>query len=202
VTIRRGEPWGERLGPLPDHGVVVRSDAGARSVVEEACREQRDPPPIGLAGGDLWRTLGSPRDRLHTGDAVTFPVDLGEVLADGRLYRFVAHLVARRGWWRGPAWMAMNAAWLGTWNLGPRAHPGDGLLDVLDVRLRPAERLAARSRARTGTHVPHPRIAERRAAAVQVSFERPLPIWLDGERVTEARHLSVRVRPDALTIVV
>jgi hypothetical protein len=202
VPIRKGEDWGARLGPLPADGVVVASDGEARAVVEQAIRAGRRVPPLGLTGGDLWRTLGSPRDRLRTDAAVTFSVDLGEALVDGRLLRFVSHLVARRQWWRGRAWLALNVAWLGEWNVGPRAHPNDGLLDVLDARLRPSELLAARARARTGTHLPHPRIRERRTAAVQVSFDRPTPIWLDGDPAGDARNLSVRVEPDALTVVV
>lgn len=202
MTIRRGEDWGAADGPLPGGGVVVGSDAEARSVVEEARRAGEEVPPIGLTGGDLWRTLGSPVGRLHTEDAITFRVDLGEVIVDGRHLRFVAHLVARGPWARGRAWCAMNAAWLGDWNLAPRSHPNDGVLDVLEARLRPSELLAARRRARIGAHVPHPRISERRTAAVEHSFEQPTPLWLDGERVGDARHLAVRVEPDALTIVV
>jgi hypothetical protein len=202
VPIRKGEDWGAHLGPLPGDGVVVGSDAEARGVVERAIRAGEPVPPLGLTGGDLWRTLGSPRDRLRTDDAVTFTVDLGEALVDGRLLRFVSHLVARRQWWRGRAWLALNAAWLGEWNIGPRAHPNDGFLDVLEARLRPSELLAARARARTGAHLPHPRITERRTAAVQVSFERRTPIWLDGVPAGDARDLSVRVDPDALTVVV
>lgn len=202
MTIRKGEDWGARLGPLPPGGVVVGSDAEARQVVEAARRAGERVPPLGLTGGDLWRTLGSPRDRLRTDEALTFSVDLGEALVDGRLLRFVAHLVARRQWWRGRAWLALNAAWMGDWNVGPRSHPNDGLLDVLDARLRPSELLGARARARVGAHVPHPRIAERRTPAMQVSFARPMPIWVDGTPAGVARQLSVRVEPDALTVVV
>jgi hypothetical protein len=37
---------------------------------------------------------------------------------------------------------------------------------------------------------------------VQVDFDAPTPVWLDGERVGDARRLSVRVEPDALVCVV
>ena len=45
-------------------------------------------------------------------------------------------------WWRGRVVAAMNAEFLGPWDVAPRAHPGDGLLDVLDVS--PAMSLADR----------------------------------------------------------
>jgi hypothetical protein len=158
---------------------------------------------VGLLGGDLCRTLGGRGEaaRLRSTDAMTFPVDLGEVLLDGRLRFFVAHLVARDRLWR-RLFLAMNAQWLGRWNAGPRAHPNDGLLDVYEARLRPGQLLAVDARARRGAHLPHPAITERRVPAAQARFERPRAIYLDGVRVGTARDLSVRVQPDALRVVV
>jgi hypothetical protein len=202
MPISKGSPYGER-GALPKHGVVVRSDAEARAVVEAARREGRPLPVLGLLGGDLCRTLNGPGDegRLRSSDAVRFNVDLGEVLIDGRLHVFVAHLVARTRRWR-HAFVAMNAQFLGEWVLGPRAHPNDGLLDVYEADLSLPDRLKVRSRLKHGAHMPHPGIKERRVPAVQVEFDRPRPIYLDGEERGEARSLSVRVEPDALTVIV
>ncbi len=203
MTIRKGQDWGAP-GALPDDGVVVRSDAEAREVVTAARREGRPPPALGLLGGDLCRTVGGIGDeaRLRSPQAMTFPCDLGAVLLDGRLHWFVASLVARGPWWRGRAWLAMNAAWLGRWNVAPRAHPDDGLLDTFDARVPAGQRLAVGRRLRLGAHLPHPGIAERRAKAVQTRLDRPLTVWLDGTPVGKATALSVRVEPDALTIVV
>ena len=160
-------------------------------------------PPLGLLGGDLCRTLGGPGDegRLRSPDAVRFRVDLGEVLLDGRLHWFVAHLVARTRWW-GQAVVAMNAQFLGPWHLGVRAHPGDGVLDVYQGRLSLADRLKVRARVRHAAHLPHPQIKERRTAALQLDLGRPLPVSLDGEAAGKARTLSLRVEPDALLVVV
>jgi hypothetical protein len=203
VTVRRGQPWGA-TGALPDHGVVVRSDAEARAVVTAARRAGEPVPPLGLLGGDLCRTLGGRGDegRLRSGAAMVLPCDLGSVLVDGRQHWFVAHLVARRRWWLGRGFVAMNAAWMGEWNLGPRAHPGDGLVDTYDGSLPPRQLLAARRRLPQGAHLPHPAIAERRTRALQVDLEGDVPVRLDGEVVTVGRRLSVRVEPDALTVVV
>jgi hypothetical protein len=202
VPISKGSHYGER-GALPDDGVVVRSDAEARAVIEEARRHGQPPPPLGLLGGDLCRTLGGPGDeaRLRSADAVRFPVDLGEVLLDGRLHVFVAHLLAHtRGW--GHAVVAMNAQFLGRWVLGPRAHPNDGLLDVYQADLSLVDRLKVRARVRHGAHLPHPRIKERRTGAIQIDLGHPRPVYLDGEHWGEARNLALRVEPDALTVVI
>lgn len=203
MTIRRGEPWG-RPGPLPPQGVVVRSDAEARAVVTAARRAGAAIPPLGLLGGDLCRTLGGTGDeaRLRSDRAVQLPVDVGSVLVDGRLHWFVAHLVARRSWWRGRVVAAMNAQYLGGWDVAPGGHPNDGRLDVLDGDLPLGQRLLARNRLPTGTHVPHPQISQRRVEAVQVDLDRPTPVRLDGEHVGEARALSLRIEPDALVCVV
>jgi len=203
VTIRKGEAWGTP-GPLPAHGVVVRSDREARQVVTAARRAGEPIPPLGLLGGDLCRTLGGTGDeaRLRTPEAVQLPVDLGAVLVDGRLHWFVAHLVARRSWLHGRAVVAMNAQFLGAWDVAPRSHPNDGRLDVLDGDLPPGQRLMARRRLRSGTHVPHPAIQERRVTALQVELARATPVHLDGEHVADARTLSLRVEPDALLCVV
>lgn len=202
MTIGKGKPWGAP-GPLPDSGVVVRSDGEARAVLEAARREGRPYPPLGLLGGDLCRTLGGPRieARLRSHEAVTFPVDLGEVLIDGRLHLFVAHLVARDRFWR-ESFVAMNAQWLGEWNLGPRAHPGDARLDTYRASLTIGDLPKVRARLHHGTHLPHPRITERRAPAVQVDLPKALSVALDGQAVGRARRLSVRVEPDALRVVV
>jgi hypothetical protein len=203
VSVGRGRGWGVS-GALPPDGVVVGTDAEARAVVEGARRAGAPLPTLGLLGGDLCRTLGGPGDerRLRSDEAVTVRVDVGAVLLDGTLHWFVAHLIARRSWWRGRVIAVMNAEFLGTWDLGPRAHPGDGLLDITDGTLPFGDRLAARRRVRTGTHVPHPALATRRVAAWQTELDPPLDVWLDGDRVGRSAGLSVRVEPEALTVVV
>ena len=199
MTIKRGEAWGA-TGSLPEDGIVVRTDAEAAEALEDARRRGRPLPTLGLLGGDLCRTLGGTGDaaRLHSPEAMTFPVDLGEVLADGRIHLFIAHVVAGSRL----RFVAMNAQWLGQWNAGPRGHPNDGRLDVYEGQLSWFDWWQVRRRLPLGAHLPHPRIEERRVPAVQVTFPSPLPVHIDGRSIGKAENLSVRVAPDALRVVV
>lgn len=205
MTIRAGEPWGGP-GTLPAGGVIVGSDAAAAAALDEARRERRPVPALGLLGGDLCRTLGGRGDRarLQAGPATVVPVDLGEALVDGRVHRFVAHVVVRgRSWWRGPIVAAMNAQYLGRWDVAPRAHPNDGLLDVVEVdaSMGVGERWKAWRRLPAGAHLPHPAIEVKRVAAVQLDAG-GRHVWVDGVDLGPARAVSVRLEPDALTCAV
>lgn len=199
MSVEKGMDWGTP-GTIPESAVVAATDHQASAVVSEARRRNAPLPPVVLAGGDLARTLGG-GTTSRAGDAATLVhVDLGAVLLDGKLHWFLAHLVARRHWWRGRVVVAANAAFLGSWNVAPRAHPGDGLLDVLDGDLPFRERLGARRRLPAGTHVPHPDISVRRRDAAQIEFGHRTPIRLDGELVGEATNLSLRIEPAAVEV--
>lgn len=204
MAIRKGQSWGVQR-PLPPDGVVVSSDAAASGAVEEARAAGRAVPVLGLTGGDLWRTVGGSghwdRARLDSDEAMTFTVDLGRVRVDGRPFLFVAHVVAHSRLWR-RTMVVLNAQWRQEWDLGPRSHPNDGLLDTYDARLRFADVWKVRARLPTGNHLPHPGIKERRVANLAVEFPRPLVVEVDGVAVARGRRLDVDLEPDALTIVV
>lgn len=203
MTIRRGSGWGAP-GPLADDGPIVASDRAAARLLAEARRAGDPLPTIGLVGGDLARTCGSrgDRDRLRTEDARHLPVDWIEVIADDEEHLAVAHVVLRRSWWFGPVVAAMNAQYLGPYDVAPRGHPNDGLLDVVDGDPAPTVRPAIRARLRSGTHVPHPDLRVRRVAEATFDFPRPVTVRVDGVRVGSARHVELRLRPDAWTAVV
>jgi putative lipid kinase YegS-like protein len=199
MTIERGKDWGV-LATVPPDIVWAACDREAAEIVTIARRANKPIPPVALTSGDLVRTLGGRGDRLHDGEGTHVKIDVGAVLIDGKLHWFVAHLVARRSWLRGRVVVAANAAFIGPWNIAPRAHPGDGRLDLLDGNPRLGDRWKARRRLTTGTHLPHPDISVRRVGAAQIELTRTTSIHLDGELVGHARSLSVRVEPDALEL--
>jgi len=194
VTIRKGEAWGEPvltavagLRVAPSDGVAARGDLSVA---------------VGLSGGDMARTMGGGTPDRLDGPHVRATVDLLHVVADGRTFTALAHVVARRWWWRGEVVMAMNAQFLGPYDVAPRSHPNDGRLDLLrvDPSMGLRARLQARTRARTGTHLPHPSMTLISTERWAATFSRPLDVYVDGHRVGRVSDLAIEVLPDALIV--
>src|SRR5688572_12598458 len=98
--IRKGEDWGEVVA-APPRLVDVPSDAALAAHLDAA-----DGRPVRVRGGDLFTTVGGP-----AGDASTvrrLPIDVLRVESDAGAWRAIAHVVARRSWWRGPLLAVMN----------------------------------------------------------------------------------------------
>jgi hypothetical protein len=202
VTIRKGEAWGEPA-ELPPEGILrARNDREASRAIELRVEAGQSLVPIFVAGGDMARTMGGGTPgRLETVH-VRGSVDLLRVTADGRVHWALAHVVARCSWWRGDVLVAMNAQFLGPYDLAPRSHPNDGRVDVLRIEphMRARSRWQARARARTGTHLPHPQLTMQSAGEWHTTFDRQLHLFVDGKRVGDVRDLRIEVVPDALTL--
>jgi len=209
VTIRKGEDWGEH-GPLTAGAPVCVDDAEAAAALHGQRTEGVATPEVGLIGGDLHQTLGGPRrgeTEIRTGMGVRYPVDLIEVEAtapDGSVthHTGLAHLEVRgRRRFAGRTVVVMNAAFVGPSNLGPRAHPNDGRLDVTEGSLPRRVWKDGDRRTLTGSHVPHPDLAESRVKELVVDDLGKLGWWLDGVKMPAAVRLVVSCRPDAAVIV-
>ena len=203
-----GTDWGE-AAEMPADALRADSDAAAAEIAAAARCDNRPAPAVVLTGGDLARTLGitSGHQPSASRPAGAFAcrglrvlADVGSVVADGREHWFAAHLVARRSWWRGRLLAVANASFIGDWNIAPRAHPGDGRLDVLDACPAPRVRWAAWRRLRSGTHVPHPAIAQRRVRRAHITLDPTLDLFCDGRDIGRAKSLAIEVRPEALEV--
>lgn len=223
MTIKPGQAWGE-AGRLAAEAPVAADDAAAARVLQDRwdalSRDTHEDRwsagpgalgEVGLLSGDLHRTLGAPAHTeadLREGDAMRFPVDVGVVQFDGEERVFVSHLVAherrRPRWFSGRSVAVMNGTFVDDLDLGPRAHPNDGRLDVTDGALPRGERRQGRRRARTGSHLPHPALTTRRIAEwdLQAEDDRPLHLWLDGVHVGTTTSAHIRCLPDAAVVVV
>lgn len=195
MTIEKGRPWGTETA-RPAGLRIVGSDSELADAIASGLGE-----PIGVRGGDLHRSLGGPPDRE---EMQRLPIDVLEVTADGRMFLAVAHVVARRSWWRGRIVAACNVERIGDWEVAPRAHPNDGRFDIVEVdgSMTIRERWQARQRLPAGNHVPHPKIQTRTARRRSWQFEQRHAIWVDGHRVADACSLHVVVRPDAFELLV
>lgn len=197
MTIKRGQPWGIDA-PIPSSAPRVTSDAALVTALAT------DPAAVPyVTGGDLHRSLGSPVERSH---GVLIPIDLLDVVVDGRRHRAAAHVVVRRpgrrGWWRGPIVAAMNVEHLGRFDVAPRAHPNDGRVDVVTVSaaMTVRQRLEARRRLATGTHLPHPAITVQRVTATTIPIAAGAHVWVDGVDVGGGAEVHLTVLADAATV--
>lgn len=192
MTIKKGESWGKAASTAPE--IVVASDRELSLVLDECRRAQKPFPIIGVTAGDLCHTLGGTGALQNE-----FVVDVGEALVDGLHRYFIAHVVVRdRRWHR--VTVAMNAQWLDEWNLGPKGHPNDGVLDTYEATLSWRERLQVRKRLPSGTHLPHPKIQQKRTDHRPVDLVSGQRVYLDGEDLGSARHVLLRLLPDALRV--
>ncbi len=213
MTIEKGGSWGE---PWPadrslDEVVEVADDAElADRLAAARANGDTGPAPLMPRSGDLLRTIGleqpRPADERHR-----YPIDLAMAhlgRSEGQhavVLPFVAHLTVRNrrltGIGPGLSVAVMNAAWLGPLRLGPRAHPNDGVVDVLEGTVGLLQRREANRRATVGSHVPHPSLATKRTTAWSRTWARPVTIWLDGRPVGRYRSVTVEVIPDAGEVV-
>ena len=193
--IEKGLDWGEP-SKVPTSVTVCHTDAEAADA----------PGPVVLTGGDLHRGLGRPTVRgvgemstlVHV-DTMVCHVHTGEGVVTRRA---VAHVVIGRILGRGRFAACLNSGFFGELSLTPRSHPGDGRIEVIefDATMRIRDRVMARRRAMTGSHVPHPAIltsANNSWSAVRIGHE---SLRLDGMRIPRWHRLEIVVEPRSLPV--
>ncbi len=102
--------------------------------------------------------------------------------------------------WSGPATTVVVATgqFLDGLDVVPRGHPGDGRAEIQVYAVRPRERRALRGRLHTGTHVPHPSIAQASGRRIEIMCTHgAAPLAVDGHPGGSAEHLDIDVVPGA-----
>jgi len=222
-VIRKGEPW-ERPASGPPDAIVNGADADLAAAVRNhpGARVGFDPEP----GSDLALALGlgwGAADRVP--GSLELPIDGLRVTADGTEH-FAVNMVVLgtppdrlgalssrigttvtidgRPSYEGKATSVLvaNGQYLRGADAVPRGHPGDGRLEVQAYCPSVAEARAMRDRLATGTHVPHPRIAQATGRRIEIEFARPARLELDGVELGRATVVVVEVVPEAFTLVV
>jgi hypothetical protein len=204
MTIRRGETWGQVV-QRPDVIQNANSDAALAQIVGEHLAEaDRSRPGLCVTSGDLARTLGTHAPTTAT-TLRSVPIDLVRARFSGVEALAVAHVVLRRRWRlgvTGPVHLICNAEYYRGLDIAPRAHPNDGLADLLEVdsAMGLRQRLLARRRAATGTHLPHPGLRMRRVASGLIEPDERLGVWIDGVYRGSTNRLEFAIVPDAVEI--
>lgn len=207
MTIEKGQDWGSR-GSVDADTPIVRSDTELASLFTVSGNELTGPSVVGVVDGDLARTLGARADEreIRRGERTLLPIDLAIVTTQTKkgdmTTVMAASLVIKAPLWLGATRAVMNASYLGPWNVSPAGHPNDGRLDVIVSELGFGDRLKARKRLQSGTHVPHPQISIRRLKSVTWETGRHQSVAIDGELIAGVRSLTVTVCPDATVVAI
>ena len=201
MPISKGEPWGAP-GTLPDGRA-----SSSRPTPRPAPRWRRPGasgrpfPPLGLTGGDLCRTLGG-RGALRDGRALR--PRRGARRRPGAATSSPTSSCGGGRCGGGARWRCCNAQYVGAWDVAPRSHPGDGKLDVVEVD---AGHVGSATGGRRGGGCRRaPTCPTRRSRCARCrpcsSTSPAAGSRSTASRCRPARTLSVRVEPDALTVVV
>jgi hypothetical protein len=203
MTIHKGQPWGQSY-EVPLTTRDVDSDW-------QLARGSREDIHI-LKAGDLYETLGQPSG-IRIGDRRTLVhIDAMEctITNDNTSYTWLASATVEIGRWNGLGrlrrYLAVtNGGLLNGRHIAPRAHPNDGLADLMsmDASMTLRDRIIARKRARTGAHIPHPAITVSRGETfVFACAYKGEKLVIDHHRVPTWNSIEVQVRPDYWQVIV
>lgn len=209
MTIRRGEQWGEPCSaPMGLPEFATERDLGfhvrGNGIIPEAI----------LKSGTLIQALGIAVSTPER-ERIKVLIDLIKVAytdLDGHDRDDIAVgsvLIGKRSW-LGDLCIVSNCGYLGTRELLSKAHPNDGVMDVLTVSsLMPfMQRLQAWRRIPTSSHLPHPDISTKQIERFSWPLEgneSPLKrtrLVIDGEALGLVKSVRMQVIPDAITLYV
>lgn len=207
MTIRKFSEWG-RVIARPEVIESCDTDADMAKIVFRYHTNFLDAPHFHLTRGSLAISLGGTRG-LSKSDVWELPIDLLCVTyfpEDDIKQASVAvnSVVMRHRFWRGQIVAITNGGYVGQREIAPRAHPNDGVFDVVEVaaNMSGRQRLSAWRRLPTGTHVPHPSIRQRQGQSETWRFASPIGLYLDAEFVGIVTQVEVTIAPDALKLVI
>lgn len=204
MVIQRGQQWGSE-------GIAVSDLVKASTDGELAGQISAGRKNIAVSGGDMWRTIGGRNRQVSSGEkAMCLPIDVmhveyqtneGDVITRVAVSNVVLrHANSRGGWLRGEICIAANAQFFKRWDVAPRGHPNDGRIELIQVSraMGLRQRVAARTRLRTGTHLPHPLIESKSVKSFVTSFNEGSQrvLWIDHQRIGRVKNVSIEVISD------
>jgi len=160
-------------------------------------------------GGDIAHSLGDPQQPVAGDSCTEVPIDALRVLLtlrNGATHSSIAASHVMIGeWLRGRLVCVSNGGFIGSKNVSPRAHPNDGLFDVMSLHptMGMQQRLRARHKSILGTHTPHPLIVTSRARSIEFSSAaRNEALRIDGRRIRSWSKVQIEIVPDYWRVLV
>ena len=192
--IKRGEQWGVPTTRV-QADVIVNGDI-------ELSNSSTDYRLI-VNGGDIAHSLGDPPVPVVGDSCTEVSIDALQVsitLKNGSTQTLIAASHVMIGdWLRGRLICVSNSGFIGKTNVSPRAHPNDGLFDVMiiDQSMGIQQRLRARKKSILGTHTPHPLVETSRAKSIEFSSRsRSEPLRVDSRRIPRWNAIQIEIIPD------
>ena len=168
----------------------------------------QDAGPPCTSSGNLHRSLGEP-DRNGAREGFTeLPLDalLCSVSHDGGIRERIACADVVVGSWYGRQGL-MVVTNVGSWSgldVTPGSHPNDGRFEFLavdrDMPMR--QRVAARRRARTGSHLPHPMLTRGSRTDITIVRRDGQRLLIDSVDAGPWTSVRVEIVPDRLRVLV
>jgi len=192
--IKRGEVWGESTTRSIDDVVVAGDIALANSSPNQR---------LIVSGGDVAHSLGNPPIPPIGSVCIEVPIDAMRVIVTGNNggteVTIASSSVIIGNWFRGRFVCVSNGGSVGEREFSPRAHPNDGVFDVmtLDPAMDLKQRMLARRKSRLGNHIPHPLISNSRTRNIEFSrLSRTEDLRIDGRRINAWANVQIEILPD------
>tara|TARA_B100000686_G_C16459140_1_gene796163 strand:+ start:66 stop:686 length:621 start_codon:yes stop_codon:yes gene_type:complete len=159
---------------------------------------------IGLTSGDLHSSLGGNLSvqRTVANKTTACNIDLGKVTTEQDSYIFASYckILHRYAPWKGK--VIVNSQLIAGRRLAPKAHPGDGHLELIESSLTFRQALLARRKAKLGDHLPHPDLKIKRVHNFKYDFEESKKLVIDNQFIGYHKFVEFEVLPHAITIIV
>jgi hypothetical protein len=205
MTIRKGKNWGTS-GTAPTNFPTVKTDSQLAQLPKGTV--------CALTGGDLHQSLGSPALVVAGAPCTQLDLDaiaVNVVLENETQQNYIAASRVEINQFRPRRLFPTryvcitNGGIVDGRNITPRAHPNDGILDlmVINKTMTLRQRIGALSKARTGTHIPHPDIDIQRRETFTLRREAMTEhLRIDGCLIQNWISVDIAVLPDYWKILV
>lgn len=203
MTIEKGKEWGTSC-VVPADLIRANSDRHLAHMPQHTV--------CSLVAGDLWHALGQPEIKSphETGTLVSIDAIGVRITSHSNTKNVRAASSVEIGkWWsiRQPQNRYVtitNSGYVRSQNLTPRAHPNDGLLDMMiaDEHMTLMQRMMASRRARSGSHIPHPQIHVSRVTECSFTQQSNELLCIDGFAIRDWTEMSITILPDFWQIII